>query len=128
MSKHILLVCKSCHRSYEQLAENQHSDGTLLLEKLNTLYVDQFQSDEIEIQPVECLWACNYGCVVSVSTPDKPTYLFVNLPGEKSAAALLEFMKLYIKNRKGAIPLKQLPEFLQSAIFAQIPPLVVDKD
>jgi predicted metal-binding protein len=98
--KHILLVCKACHRSSEALAENQHSDGTLLLDKLNTLYADQFQSDEIEIKPVECLWACNHGCVVSVSTPDKPTYLFVNLPGEESAAALLEFMKLYIKNRR----------------------------
>ncbi len=46
----------------------------------------------------------------------------VNLiPGE-SATALLDFMQLYIKSAKGNVVWKQLPEILQSAIFAQIPP------
>jgi predicted metal-binding protein len=126
MSKHTLLVCKSCHRSSEELAEDQQSDGILLLNKLN-MYSSQFQSDEVEIQPLECLWACSQGCVVSVSAPGKPTFLLANLPGEDSAAGLMEFMKLYVKNRKGSIPWKRLPEFLQSAIYARIPPATDDK-
>ncbi len=128
MPKHTLFVCKSCHRSSEQLPEKQHRDGTILLNELNSLSAEESQFDELEIKPVECLWACSHGCVVSVCSPDKPTYLFVNLPPSESATALLEFMELYIKSSKGVIPWKQLPELLQSAIFAQIPSVVVDEN
>jgi predicted metal-binding protein len=126
--KHTLFVCKSCHRSSEERQKNLPCDGTILLKQLNTLCSEKFQFDELEIKPIECLWACSQGCVVSVSSHDKPTYLFVNLPLEKSPTALLEFMQLYIKSRKGTVAWKQFPGLLQSAIFAQIPPVVVDKN
>ena len=122
MPKHTLFVCKSCHRSSEQRPKNQPADGTILLDKINSLCHEYFPSDEFEIKPVECLWACSQGCVVSVSSHDKPTYLFVNLPLEESPAALLEFMQLYI-NYKGVVTWKRFPELSQSAIFAQIPPV-----
>ncbi|MCC5603299.1 DUF1636 family protein [Nostoc favosum] len=122
-AKPTLFVCKSCHRSSEERQKNQPCDGTILLDQLNTLCGDKFLFDALEIKPVECLWACSQGCVVSVSSQDKPTYLFVNLPPEESPAALLEFMQLYIKSRKGAVAWKRVPELLQSAIFAQIPPV-----
>ncbi|MBN3884978.1 MAG: DUF1636 family protein [Nostoc sp.] len=123
MTKHTLLVCKSCHRSSEERPENPPFDGATLIDRLNTLCVEQFPSDEIKIQPVGCLWACSKGCVVSVSSHNKATYLFLNLTPEDSPAALLEFMQLYIKSRKGVLGWEQLPELLQSAIFAQIPPV-----
>jgi len=126
--KHTLFVCKSCHRSSDERQKNQPCDGTILLDKLRTLCNDKFQLDELEIKPVKCLWACSQGCVASVSSHDKPTYLFVNLPPEQSPAALLEFMQLYIKTRRGAVAWKNFPELLQSAIFAQIPPVIVDKN
>lgn len=122
MPKYNLFVCKSCHRSSQERPENSPFDGAILLDKLNELCCKQLLSDELEIKPVECLWACNQGCVVAASHPDKPTYLFVNLTPEKGAASLLEFMQLYINSRKGNIAWKQIPELLQAAIFAQIPP------
>jgi len=121
MPKHILFVCKSCHRGSEELPKGQLADGTILLDKINDLCTNNFSSDELEIQPVGCLWACSHGCVVSVSSQDKPTYLFVNLPPEESAAALTEFLQLYIKSRRGNIAWEKFPELLHSAIFAQIP-------
>lgn len=128
MPKHILFVCKSCHRDSEKLPENQPTDGTILLEKINNLYPKEFPFDELEIQPVGCLWACSQGCVVSVSSQDKPTYLFVNLTPEDSAVVLMEFLQLYIKSRKGNIAWEKFPNLLQSAIFAQIPPIVPAKN
>ncbi|MEG3846913.1 DUF1636 family protein [Microcoleus sp. herbarium19] len=123
MPKHTLFICKSCHRSSEKRLENQPCDGTILLDKFNSLCAEQFPDNEVEIQPVGCLWACNHGCVVSVASPDKPTYLFVNLTPGESAAALLDFMQLYIKSAKVTVVWKQIPELLQSAILAQIPPV-----
>jgi len=122
MPKHTLLVCKSCHRSSEKRPENPPFDGNILLDQLNTLCNEKFPDNEVEIQPVGCLWACNHGCVLSVTSLDKSTYLFVNLTPGESATALLDFMQLYIKSDKGAVVWKQIPEILQSAIFAHIPP------
>lgn len=122
MSKHTIFVCKSCHRSSEERPDKPPYDGTILLDKLNTLCIEQFSDDEVEIQSVGCLWACDRGCVVSVVSPDKPTYLFVDLNFEESTTPLLDFMQMYIKNAKGTVAWKQLPETLQSAVFAQIPP------
>lgn len=121
MSKHTIFVCKSCHRSSEERPEKPPFDGDMLLDKLNTLCTEKLLSDELEIQPVGCLWACNQGCVVAVSSNEKPSYLFVNLTPEESTAALIEFMQLYIKSRKGNVAWEKLPQVLQPAIFAQIP-------
>jgi predicted metal-binding protein len=127
VAKPTLFVCKSC-RSSEEKPENQPADGTILLDKLKNLCSDDLTPDKLEIKPVECLWACSQGCVVSVSSQNKPTYLFVNLPLEESPSALLEFMRLYIRSRKGNIAWKRFPKQLQPAIFAQIPPIVTDKN
>jgi predicted metal-binding protein len=126
MSKHVLFVCQSCHRPEEELPENQPSDGSILLDELNSLCSQKIPSERLEIKPVECLWACDRGCVVSVSSHNKPTYLFVNLLPQESPAALLEFLQLYIKSRKGSVAWQKCPERLQSSIFAQIPPVVVE--
>ncbi len=128
MSNHRLLICKSCHRSSEELVDGQTPDGSRLLEQLETLCAEQLQNELVKIEPVECLWACSRGCVVAVSCTEKPTYLFVDINPEESAnTALLEFIELYIKSRKGVIAWKKFPEVLQSAIFAQIPPVFIDK-
>lgn len=92
MPKHTIFICKSCHCSSEKRPEKPPFDGDILLDHLNTLCADKFPDDEVEIQAVGCLWACNHGCVVSVVSPEKPTYLFVNLTPGESATALLDFM------------------------------------
>lgn len=122
MSKNKLLVCKSCHRPSEELADGQTPDGTHLFNQLNDLSKAKFGADNIEIEAVECLWACNRGCAIAACSDEKPTYLFVDLvPDEKVNTGLLEFMKLYIKSRKGNIPFKKIPETLQEVIAALIP-------
>jgi predicted metal-binding protein len=121
MTKHTLFVCKSCRRSSEELSENQPCEGSILLDKITTLSSEKY-AVELEIQPVGCLWACNRGCAVAVSNPDKPTYLLVDLPpDEENASALLEFLQMYISHRKGAVNWDTLPKQLESAILACIP-------
>jgi predicted metal-binding protein len=123
MAKHTLFVCKSCHPASQERPEKPPFDGDILLDKIQTLCYAKFPDDEIEIRSVGCLWACDRGCVVSVASHDKPTYLFINLTPEESALPLMEFLQLYFDRKKGNIPWKQLPQDLQSKIFAQIPPL-----
>lgn len=123
MAKHTLFVCKSCHRASQERPENPPFDDDIFLDKLNALCSEQFLDDEIEIRSIGCLWACDRGCVVSVGSVDKPTYLFVNLTPEESSLPLMEFLQLYLHSKKVISRRKKLPEHLQSGIFAQIPPL-----
>jgi predicted metal-binding protein len=120
MSKHTLFICKSCHCSSEEQPEDQSTDGTRLLEQLNTASTEQLR--ELEIQLVECLWACSkphVACVAAFSAPHKPTYLFTNLPGSSSAEALLQFGNLYMNSKTGNVPWKRFPKLLVSV--AKIP-------
>lgn len=126
MTKHTLFICTSCQRSSEKMPEKELRDGKRLLEKIKTLSSETSTLAQLEIQPIGCLWACERGCVAAISSPEKPTYLIVDLPVDESPAALLELMQLYINKDNGAIPWKQLPQFLQSAIFAQIPSIDMD--
>lgn len=119
MSKHILFVCKSCHRSSEEHPNDQPADGTRLLEQLNTLSIEQ--ADEFEIQPVSCLWTCDKPCSAAFSASHKPTYLFTNLPTDETASALLQFGKRYLDSSTGDVPWKQFPEVLQSVSVTKIP-------
>jgi predicted metal-binding protein len=100
MSKPTLFVCQSCHSS-EERPEDQPADGARLLQQLNALCTKQRQSEELEIQPVGCLWTCDKPCAVAFSAPHKPTYLFTNLPTDETATALLEFGKLYRDRKTG---------------------------
>ncbi|MBD2342619.1 DUF1636 domain-containing protein [Anabaena subtropica] len=121
MTKYILFICTSCHRSSTEIPEKTHRDGNILFTKITDLPREQSISPEIEIRPIGCLWACERGCAAAICSREKPTYLIVDLPVDESPAALIELMQLYINKDNGAISWKQLPQFLQSAIFAQIP-------
>jgi predicted metal-binding protein len=120
MPKHTLFVCQSCHRS-EERPEDQPADGAQLLEQLNTLASEQFQSEDFVIQPVACLWTCGQPCAAAFSAPHKPTYLFTGLSTDGTAAALLQFGKLYRDRKTGNVPWEQFPEALQSANVAKVP-------
>ncbi|WP_416671395.1 DUF1636 family protein [Egbenema bharatensis] len=121
MSKHTLFVCQSCHRSSEERPKDQPADSTRLLEQLNSLCMEELQSNNLEIQPVGCLWTCDKPCAVAFSAPYKPTYLFTNLPTDEVAPVLLQFGKLYLDSNTGNVPWKQFPEALQSVSIAKIP-------
>ncbi|NJK51979.1 MAG: DUF1636 family protein [Leptolyngbyaceae cyanobacterium SU_3_3] len=126
MTKHTLFVCKTCNSSSEEVSKDRLSDGTRLLEQLNTLFSEKFPSSQLKIQPVGCMWACacSQGCVVAVSSSEKPTYFITDLSPDESATGLLKFIQLYIRNGKGVISYGKLKKLLQSANFSQIPRII----
>ncbi len=121
MPKHALFICQSCHRSSEERPKHQPADGVRLLEQFNSLYAEQVQFNDLEIESVGCLWTCGKPCAVAFSAPHKPTYLFTNLPTDETAAALLKFSELYCGSHTGDVPWKNFPEALQSVSVAKIP-------
>lgn len=124
MPKHVLFVCKSCNAESEQENTADPSDGSKLLNELQSLYQTWTYQVKLEIQAVGCLWTCSRPCAVAFSATAKSTYLFTNVPSSE-ADALLQFGELYLNSDNGDIPWKQFPEVLQTAEVAKIPPILV---
>lgn len=122
MSEHVLFVCESCHFSPTQEKYCGQLGGKLLLDRVLERYSDWSGQSELEIQRVGCLCICDRPCAVALAGVNKPTYLFGDLPALDSASALLTLGELYIESDRGMIPRYQLPEVLQPARLARIPP------
>jgi predicted metal-binding protein len=122
-SKHILFVCQSCRNSTQEKQDKEQSDGANLLNQLINLHQNWTSQSELEIQAVNCLWACSHPCVVAFSGSNKYTYLFTDLPFGEAAPALLQLGEHYLESEDGTILWKKFPELLQSVDMAQIPPL-----
>lgn len=116
MSKPVLFICQSCNA--ETNPDLEPSLGNCLLKRLQELNQDRF-----EIRAEQCMWMCEQGCVAAISSSDRPTYLFTDLPLEDSAEALLEFAELYRESQGKSIPFKKIPQLLQSVTIARIPPV-----
>lgn len=117
------LTCKSCNAKSENKQDQKQPDGAALLNQLLVLHQDWSRQSELEIQAVGCLWTCSHPCAVALSSTNKFTYLFTNLPLSESAAALLQFGEHYLDSDDGNVPWGKFPEVLKSAALAQVPPV-----
>ena len=118
MSEHIFFVCESC-----QLAtEESEPAGTTLLKELQEQHQNWSRKEEFEIRGVGCLCACSQPCVFALAGTNKPTYLFADLPAQEIAPAFLTLGEFYADSDNGMVPNYKLPEVLQAARVARIPP------
>ncbi len=127
MQQHILFVCTSCESAHRTKQAIRVSGGQRLLNQLLTLYKDS-PLEDLSIEPVECLSACEKPCAIALIAADKPTYLYGDLPIEEeqieaSATAVLAFAKQYHAKPDGSISYMKCPELLKKRVLAKIPPL-----
>ncbi|NEO26330.1 MAG: DUF1636 domain-containing protein [Kamptonema sp. SIO4C4] len=121
MTPHIFFICQSCQLDAEKHDEGKPA-GTLLLKQLQVEHQNWYRQDEFEIRGVGCLCTCDRPCVLALAGPNKPTYLFADLPVAGTASALLTLGELYADSDNGLVPNYKLPEVLQVARLARIPP------
>ncbi|MGF1568225.1 MAG: DUF1636 family protein [Nodosilinea sp.] len=120
-----LFICKSCNPVHNDTVDCNQSAGATLLQHLTQLQSSDTPASALDIRPVDCLWTCDHPCAVSFSAPGKATYLFTNIPAT-AAPDLLAFGTLYCASKAGNIPGQQVPEALQDASVAKIPPVCND--
>lgn len=124
MTKHTLLVCKSCSATiaHDDVTEDTITEGVLLLKQLQELYPDQSENSKLNIQEVGCLWTCDRPCSVTFACPGKYTYHFVDLNHTNSIAELQQFSELYISSPDGYVKPPKMPGELRSHLLVRIPP------
>ncbi len=125
MTKHTLLVCKTCSESipHDDVTEETITEGVLLLNQLQELARKGPENTELNIQGVGCLWTCDRPCSITFACPGKYTYHFVDLHYADSIAALQQFSQLYISDPDGYVKPPKMPGRLRSHLLVRVPPV-----
>ncbi|KXV59296.1 hypothetical protein AD948_08895 [Acetobacter senegalensis] len=111
-----LFVCTTC-RVGEPVVEGQPVPGR----RLYTLLTSQSRSSGLEIIPVECLSACNNGCVIALSASGRWSYVYGRLT-EQDAPDILAGAEAYAATPDGLVPWRQRPQIFRKQSLARLPP------
>lgn len=126
MTKHTLLVCKTCSETiaHDDVTEETITEGVLLLNHLQKLTQNDAEDAKLHIQAVGCLWTCDRPCSVTFACPEKYTYHFVDLHYADSISELQQFSQLYINSPDGYVKPPKMPGKLRSHLLVRIPPAI----
>lgn len=124
-----LFVCTTCGIRWERGRRVGRSGGEKLLHRLQAALDDgKANSEGLNVCPVECMSACDRGCIVSLTASGKYTYLFGDLPADEDnlediSQAILDFASRYEETSDGALRWSERPPLLKKRAIAKIPPL-----
>lgn len=126
MTKHTLLVCKSCSATIarDDITDDTITEGILLLKQLQELHQNKSGNSELNIQAVGCLWTCDPPCSVTFVCPGKYTYHFVDLHHANSISELLQFSELYTSSPDGYVKPPKMPGALRAHLLVRVPPVI----
>ncbi|MEM6256323.1 MAG: DUF1636 domain-containing protein [Cyanobacteria bacterium P01_D01_bin.156] len=124
MSQHTLFVCTSCNFAAGQREHLGQRGGHHLWQSLVECQQQGQLPSNVNVQPVECLSACNRFCTVALASPEKTTLMFGDLPALDSSTAIAQLATQYVASDDGVIPRRERPAILQKGILARIPPVL----
>jgi predicted metal-binding protein len=76
----------------------------------------------VNVEPVECLSACNQGCSVALSAPGRWSYVYGRL-SEENAGDVVAGAAAYAAAPDGIVPWRTRPEIFRKQSLARIPPI-----
>lgn len=120
MSQHTLFVCSLCHFSKIEKEQDGLRGGQHLINALKAEL--KSESNSLQIQPVQCMGACDRSCVVTFMAANKYTFVFSDLSPLEAAPELLEFSRQYLNHPTGAVPYQERSESIKKKLFLIIPP------
>lgn len=123
MTQETLLVCILCRFSQTEQEREGMSGGQFLFNQLQEKLKPLEEAEQINLQPVRCMGACDRACVVTFTAPNKLTFILSQLSPTHSVSDLLEFSHQYIAAPDGRVSFKERPATIRQNIHAVLPPL-----
>lgn len=120
--RHILAVCRTCHR-YAPPRPGEPTPGESLADRLETLIAGTGLAERLTLRRVECLSGCRHPCNVSLSALGK-TRLRFNGVGPEQAEPLVLLARRYLDSTRGEVRGDAGPLGLETRIASAIPPPV----
>jgi predicted metal-binding protein len=115
-----IFVCDTCRFSREDReAPDGRTGGQMLAERIERLAAG---APGLSVRRQSCLMGCERFCNTAVTAPGKLTYVLgMFAPSEESAAAVVDYARLYAASPTGQVPLKQWPQGVRGHFVARIP-------
>ena len=119
-----MVVCTSCRWSKEQREDaGGRRGGAGLLQALEGALDRHPACGRVELQPMECLFACTSHCTVHLRAPGKMGYLLGRFtPDAAAAQALCDYAAAYLDSPDGVVRYADWPEGIKGRFIARLPP------
>ncbi|TVQ08444.1 MAG: DUF1636 domain-containing protein [Leptolyngbya sp. DLM2.Bin27] len=115
-----LFVCALCKFPQPPQPQSATTGGQHLIDQLaDCLEPDQ---NQIVIQPVRCMAACDRACNAALSAPGKLTFIFNGLSPQAAAPDLAEFCRQYAEATGGKVPYGLRSQSIKQATAYVLPP------
>ncbi len=111
-------VCVKCRAAGEPKGPIEDRMGSHLYREVLAAAAG---ADDLEIVPVECLKVCVRPVTITLSAPDKWTWLFGDFP-LGSASDILSAARLYAQTSDGLIAKDEMQPALKLGQIARVPP------
>ena len=112
-----LHVCTTC-KAGETVPEGAACPGT----KLHAALVAAGAPEAVQIVPVECLSACNWGASIALSKPGAWGYVYGRMRLEHASDIMLG-AAAYARTLDGLVPWRERPMIFRKQSIARIPPM-----
>ncbi|OYZ37487.1 MAG: metal-binding protein [Novosphingobium sp. 16-62-11] len=119
-----VVVCSTCRHSAEQREdESGRRGGAVLAEAMRMVQQADPSLQNVEVQEMACLFACQRHCTVHVRAPGKISYILGGFqPAEEDARAILEYAALHAVSAEGVVPYGQWPQGVKGHFITRTPP------
>ena len=125
----LLQVCVTCRRSNPEATEDAGADGQpvegqYLFDRLtHAVGIDDALKDQLAVEPVECMNACQTSCTMSLRSPGKYGFVIGDLDGsEERIEDVLAFAKSYTQSEKGLPAWRERPEHMRKNTLVRLHP------
>lgn len=116
-----LTVCVTCKLAPDRAYDARgRTGGELLAAALEDAAASRGAA--VTLSRHECLWACRDHCAVLIESAGRTGYLAGRfVPGDRAAAAILEWCAAYAGTADGEVPFARWPEAIKGHFIARLP-------
>jgi predicted metal-binding protein len=124
VSNPALFVCTSCGAKIASPndREDAQTAGAVLWQQLQAWMEASDANLDLSVRSVGCLWTCDRPCSVTLTSPGKYTYHFVDLDPAAHLEDLQQFSQLYLASADGYVKPPKMPGTLRSQLLVRVPP------
>lgn len=119
-----VVVCSTCRLSAEQREDDAgQRGGALLAAAMRSVQAQDPALEQIAVQEMACLFACQRHCAVHIRAPGKMGYVLGGFaPGEEDARTILKYAARHAESADGVVPYGEWPEGVKGHFITRTPP------
>ena len=119
-----VVACNTCRHSKDAREDADGvRGGAHLVSALKRVKAADPRYDDVAVQEMPCLFACQDYCTVHLRAPDKVGYVLGRFePTEDAARAILDYAVHYAASEHGRVPFSQWPQGVKGHFITRTPP------